>query len=305
MKKNSSSFPLIILSGLSGAGKTTALKVFEDIGFFCVDGLLPSMFSRLISFFCEQNPSHYRGLALVWDIRQKEFLNEWKDFLNWAHSKNLKPFVIFLECEKDVLVKRYLTTRRPHPLEFSSEGLVYAIEKEKELLKEIKKDADLIIDTTHYSIHDLRRFLQEKCSTLFDQRTGFRVHIISFGYKFGIPLESDLVFDLRFLPNPYFVNELKNFSGKEEKIKKWIFSQKREREFLKRLLDFIEFLLNFYISEGRYRVTISFGCTGGFHRSVAVAELVYEELKKKNYTVTLEHRHLGFENDRNTNSNPL
>ncbi len=287
--------PLIILSGLSGAGKTTALKVFEDIGFFCVDGLPPSMFSRLISFFYDQNPSGYRGLALVWDIRQKDFLSDWKEFLNWANSQNLKPFIIFLDCEKDTLIKRYLTTRRPHPLEVSCEGLLNAIEKEKELLEDIKKDADLVIDTTHYSIHDLRRFLQEKCSSLFDKKTGLRIHIISFGYKYGIPMESDLVFDLRFLPNPYFVDELKPFSGKEKKVQEFIFSHEKEKEFLERLLNFIEFLLPLYASEGRYRVTISFGCTGGFHRSVAVAEMVYGFLKSKEYMVSLEHRHIGFE----------
>ncbi len=291
--KKEHNFPLIILSGLSGAGKTSALKVFEDMGFFCVDGLPPSMFSRLISFFYEQNPSHYRGLALVWDIRQRDFSKDWKIFLNWAFTNNLRPYIIFLECEKDILIKRYLTTRRPHPLEIMCEGLSHAIDMEKELLRDIRADADLVIDTSNYSIHDLRRFIQKKSSIMLDKTSGFRIHIISFGYKYGIPMESDMVFDMRFLPNPYFVEELKQSSGQNEKIKKFIFQNDKEKIFLKKLLSFIEFLLPLYTSEGRYRITISFGCTGGYHRSVAVSELVYEHLKEKNCTVTLEHRHLA------------
>ena len=288
--------PLIIITGLSGAGKTTALKVFEDMGFFTVDGLPLPMTFRLTELFNQENPRNYRGLALGVDIRQKDYLKEWEATKNKLISQNISTQVIFLEANEEILIKRYATTRRPHPLASQDLGLEQAIKEEKRLLASLKNEADIIIDTSFFSIHDLRRAIQSKFSYLIDKKTGLRIHLISFGYKYGIPKEADIVLDLRFLPNPYFEEDLKPLSGKEEAIQNYILKSEQGSAFLKKLLDFLEFILPLYAEEGRFRVTIAFGCTGGYHRSVAISELVFKELKRKNYTLSLEHRHFSLVN---------
>jgi len=290
---NHTRLPLIIITGVSGAGKTTALRVFEDMGFFTVDGLPLPMIVRLTELFGLENPRNYRGLALGVDIRQKDYLNEWDGIRQRLIDQEMRPQVIFLESNDEVLIKRYATTRRPHPLESQELGLTQAIKSEKELLGSLKKEADIVIDTSYFSIHDLRRTIQSHFSYLVDKKTGLRIHLISFGYKYGIPNEADVVLDLRFLPNPYFEKDLKPLSGKEKVIQEYILGFEQGQIFLKKLLDFLEFILPLYAEEGRFRLTIAFGCTGGYHRSVAIAELVYRELKEKKYTVQLEHRHLS------------
>ena len=290
---NEIKLPLIIISGLSGAGKSTALKVFEDMGFFTVDGLPLPMTIRLTELFSEQNPRKYRGLALGVDVRQKDYLSEWDEIKNRLMSYNIEPQIIFLEADKDILIKRYATTRRPHPLESKEIGLTQAIEEEKELLNVLREESKLVIDTSNFSIHDLRRKIQSSFDFLMESNVGFRINIISFGYKYGIPKEADIVFDLRFLPNPYFENDLRPLSGREEKIQKYILKFEQSKTFLNKLEDFLEFMLPLYSEEGRYRLTIAFGCTGGFHRSVAISEIISQKLREKNYNVQLEHRHLA------------
>lgn len=284
--------PVIILTGLSGAGKSTALKVFEDVGFFCVDGLPCSMVVRLVKLFQNENPISYRGLALGMDIRQHGFLQEWRDTFSWLEKENCRPHVIFLEAAFDTLYKRYATTRRPHPLESKDINLEQALEIEQELLAPLKKDGELVIDTTDYSVHDLRRHLQENLNFLTDVTQGLRIHILSFGYKYGVPREADLMFDLRFLPNPYFDPELQPFSGQDAKVRDYVLGGDLGETFQSRLLDFLLYLLPLYIKEGRYRLTMALGCTGGRHRSVAVAEAVAESLRLEGKQVSVEHRHL-------------
>ncbi len=284
--------PVIILTGLSGAGKSTALKVFEDVGFFCVDGLPCSMVLRLVSLFQAENPINYRGLALGMDIRQQGFLQEWEETISWLEKQNCQPHVIFLEASFDTLFKRYATTRRPHPLESREINLEQALEKEQQLLAPLKEDAELIIDSTDYSVHDLRRHLQEKLEFLTDSTQGLRVHIVSFGYKYGVPREADLVLDLRFLPNPYFENDLYQLSGQNQKIKDYVLGSDLGKDFEQRFLDFLLYLLPLYIQEGRYRLTLALGCTGGRHRSVAVAESVAVNLRNSGKQASVEHRHL-------------
>ncbi|MFO7875474.1 MAG: RNase adapter RapZ [Desulfovermiculus sp.] len=287
-----SHFPIVILTGLSGAGKSTALNVFEDLGFFCVDGLPSSMVSRLVSLFWAQNPSQYRGMALGMDIRQPDLVQEWQRTLDWLSTRNMRPQVIFLEADQETLLRRYATTRRPHPLESVHHGLETALDKEREMLSTLRQDAELIIDTTLFSIHDLRRHLQEKWEFLADTLQGLRVHLISFGYKYGVPKEADLVFDLRFLPNPYFEEQLHHKSGKDSQVASYILEGEPGSGFLEKLTDFVTYILPLYAREGRYRLTITFGCTGGRHRSVAVAEAVFMTLQELSYQVSMEHRHL-------------
>lgn len=288
MQKNV--FSLIVVTGISGAGKSTALRVFEDMGFFCVDGLPVSMVPKLASLFQEQDKKH-RGLVLGLDLRQHDFLDEWNLVLQDLAGQGVRVQIVFLEARLDVLVRRYASTRRPHPLESRELGLEQALDEERSLLAPLRQASALVVDTSEYSIHDLRRLLQEKWSSLDEGGSGLRVHIISFGFKYGVPIESDLLFDLRFLPNPFFDARLKPMSGMDRAVADYVLDGEPGRTFLPRLLDFLAYLLPLYAGEGRYRVTLTMGCTGGRHRSVAVSERVFKALKNDNYAVTLEHRH--------------
>ncbi len=285
-------FPVLILTGLSGAGKSTALKVFEDLGFFCVDGLPISMLSRLIALFKLENPRAYRGIALGMDIRQHVFLQEWQQALQWLESEGLEAQVIFLEADLDTLLKRYATTRRLHPLESQDMGLEQALENERKLLAPLREQASLVLETSKYSVHDLRRHLQEKWKFIGTVSQGLRVRVVSFGFKYGVPKEADLVFDLRFLPNPYFISEFKALSGQDQDVIQYVLSEEPGYTFLVKFLDFLFYILPLYAREGRYRLNVALGCTGGRHRSVAVAEKVWESLKGHGYQASLEHRHL-------------
>ena len=285
-------FPVIILTGLSGSGKSTALKIFEDLGFFCVDGLPAGMVTRLVGLLITENPRDFRGLALGMDIRQPDFIQQWQQTLDWLAEKRIQARIFFLVAGKEILMRRYAETRRPHPLESCDIGLDEALEREREQLAPLFNDAEQVIDTSEFSIHDLRRHLQELWLFLDEPAYGLRVHVVSFGFKFGIPKESDLVFDLRFLPNPYFVEGLKELSGLDASVADYILAADPGRMFLEKFLDFLLFILPLYAQEGRYRVTLAFGCTGGRHRSVAVAERMFAVLQEELYSASVEHKHL-------------
>ncbi len=192
-----------------------------------------------------------------------------------------------------MLFRRYATTRRPHPLESEGLGLEQAMDREREILLSLRQNASLVIDSSGFSIHDLRRAIQEHWEYSKDRSPGLRVHLITFGYKYGVPLEAELVFDLRFLPNPYFHEDLKPMSGRDAPVVEYVLGSDPGRDFLKRFKEFLGYILPLYASEGRYRLTIAIGCTGGRHRSVAVAEAVAEALKSLGYGVSVEHRHLA------------
>ena len=284
-------FPVVIVTGMSGSGKSTVLNVFEDLGFFCIDGL-PSEMSPKIADLVLKNDTKYRGLALGMDLRQIEFVEGWDQALKDFARLGIIPQVVFLEAKKGELVRRYATTRRLHPLESTDLGLEKALEKEKDLLAPVRKGAALVLDTTDYSIHDLRRVIQTKWSTLEEAGRGMRVHIITFGFKYGVPSEADLMFDLRFLPNPYFDKDLRPLSGLDPAIPEFVLNNEVGSEFNKRFQDFMGYVLPLYAEEGRYRITLALGCTGGRHRSVSVAESLLATLKKKGYSISIEHRHM-------------
>ena len=286
------SFVIVILTGLSGAGKSTALRVFEDMGFFCVDGLPAAMLPKLAALYRGQADRRARGLALGKDIRQLDFLKDWEKARAEMEAEGLTYQVVFLEAEHPELLRRYHETRRPHPLEYETMGLSQALEEERSLLEPLRAAASLVIDTSQYSIHDLRRALQEKWAVLGLEPRGLRVHIISFGFKYAAPKEADLLFDLRFLPNPYFDPELKPLTGKDPRVASYVLDNETGAGFMERFLGFMEYLTPRYAREGRFRLTIGMGCTGGHHRSVAVAERLSETLKAKGFTVSLEHRHI-------------
>ncbi|MDL2272342.1 RNase adaptor protein RapZ, partial [Desulfovibrio sp. OttesenSCG-928-I05] len=202
------------------------------------------------------------------------------------------PGILFMEAKNSVLMQRYATTRRPHPLEREGLGLEQAIAEEKSRLAVFKDQADLVIDSSSFSIHDLRRAIQKKWQLLQENAHGLKVHLISFGFKYGTPSEADMVFDLRFLPNPYFVPELRPLSGLDAPIAEYVLGQEPGATYIARFKDFLLYQLPLFEAEGRYRLTIAIGCTGGRHRSVAVTQAVTDMLKEQGYAVSTEHRHL-------------
>jgi UPF0042 nucleotide-binding protein len=284
--------PIVVVTGLSGSGKSTALDVFEDLGHFCVDGLPVSLMPKLVSLFEGHGGNRYRGLVLGMDMRQADFEAGWEAALEELRNSGNPPQIIFTEASTAEIMRRYATTRRPHPLEAEGYGLGEAVEEERRRMAPLRDAAGLVMDTTDFSVHDLRRQLQEKWKFMEGQGPSMKVHIMSFGFKYGIPTESDLLFDLRFLPNPYFDPLLKPLSGQDKPIVDYVLGSEEGLAFLPKLEAFLKDLIPLYAREGRYRLTISLGCTGGRHRSVATAEAVFDSLRKAGYTVSLEHRHI-------------
>lgn len=286
-----SQIPLVLLTGLAGAGKSTGLNVFEDLRFFCVDGLPLRMVERMVRFFCNENPRGYRGLAVGIDVRQAEFATEWEQLKAALKREGVSPNLIFFEARPEVLIRRYATTRRPHPLESRDMGLEQALEYERNLLDPLRERADLIIDTSEFSVHDLRRHVQGKWEFLAEKTHGLRVYLTSFGFKYGVPSDADLMFDLRFLPNPHFEPDLRPLTGADGPVAAYVLQSEPGAGFLQRFIAFLEYLLPLYAQEGRYRLTLALGCTGGRHRSVAVTEALAQALQRNQYDVSIEHRH--------------
>ena len=281
-----------IVTGLSGAGKSTAVQVFEDLRYFAVDGLPASLAPEMAAMMERPSMSHFMGIALGMDMRQSNFPDEINDALSVMAAKGIRPLLLFLEADAQELMRRYATTRRPHPLEREGMGLEAALAAERNRLRPLREMADLVIDTSRFSIHDLRRSIQKRWSGNKDKLRAIRVNVISFGFKYGVPREADTVFDLRFLPNPYFVEELRPLCGKHKAVADYVFASPSAVEFRKKLLDLLFFMLPLMEAEGRYRITIAVGCTGGRHRSVAMAEELSQALRQADYPTSLEHRHL-------------
>jgi RNase adapter protein RapZ len=276
---------LVILTGLAGSGKLSALKAFEDMGFYAVDNLpvelLPS-FAELVSQSVE-----IRRAALVVDAREGRGLERFPSILKELRRK-LSVRVIFLEASRAALLRRFSETRRPHPLG-QGEMVTEAIEAEQKLFQPVRTAADVVIDTTNFNVHELRAYIQNefRCDS---KGNSLLVSSISFGYKHGIPLEADLVFDVRFLPNPHFVPEFRNLTGRDKKVIAYLNQFPQTKKFLDRVTDLLLFLLPHYIREGKSYLTIAFGCTGGQHRSVMIAEEIRRRLAEKGYQSKTLHR---------------
>ena len=281
-----------IVTGLSGAGKSTAVQVFEDLRYFAVDGLPASLAPEMAAMMERPSMSHFMGIALGMDMRQSNFPDEINDALSVMAAKGIRPLLLFLEADAQELMRRYATTRRPHPLEREGMGLEAALAAERNRLRPLREMADLVIDTSRFSIHDLRSSIHNRWIGKKYKLRAIRVNVISFGFKYGVPREADTVFDLRFLPNPYFVEELRPLCGKDKAVADYVFASPSAVEFRKKLLDLLFFMLPLMEAEGRYRITIAVGCTGGRHRSVAMAEELSQALRQADYPTSLEHRHL-------------
>ena len=278
---------IIIVTGLSGAGKTTALNILEDMDYYTIDNLPLGLEKSLLDTEIEK-------LAVGIDIRTFKNTKDFFNFINFIKESGVKMDIIFLEAHEAIILGRYTLSRRAHPLKELT--LLRSILKEKNILFQIREIADLIIDTTEIKTVELEKRLKEfllgKDELNID--VNINIHIQSFGYKYGIPIDSDLMFDVRFIPNPYYIEELKEKNGFDEEVKNYVLSQKESKEFYSKLLPLIEFLIPQYVKEGKKHLTISIGCSGGQHRSVTFVNKVTEDLKNskvlKNINIYVSHR---------------
>jgi UPF0042 nucleotide-binding protein len=290
VKKEDSRPEIVIITGLSGSGMSSATNAFEDLGFFCVDNLpltMLSTFSRLVEPD-EEGESRIERAALVINIRERGFLSAFDSEMEAVRKRGVKVFVLFLEATNAALQRRFSETRRPHPAETGG-GLLKAIQDERAAMEGIRAHADLIIDTSEQSVHTLRQLLIERFR-LHTEGTPMRVQVLSFGHKYGSPTQVELMFDVRHLPNPYFVPELKNLSGTDQRIIRYLRSKPEVEETLRRFGELLEYLLPLYKREGKSYVTVSIGCTGGRHRSVMVANSLAQRLRKAGFDAVAVHR---------------
>jgi UPF0042 nucleotide-binding protein len=276
---------LVILTGLSGSGKSTVLRAFEDMGYYCVDNLPV----ELIPIFAELHAAGEGDLqraALLVDARERLHLAKLPGLLR--HLRREHPIIlVYIEAQEDALLRRYSETRRPHPL-----GKDYSVREslhhEGVLMEPIRKLADVVIDTTQFNVHELRHFVNARFKT--ESKRPLLVSLVSFGYKFGVPTDADLMFDVRFLPNPHFVPKLRRYTGKDPRVRQYIQSFPQTGEFLRRMHGLLTYLIPHYIEEGKSYLTIAFGCTGGKHRSVMMAEWMKHALEKKGFATRVLHR---------------
>lgn len=280
----------VIITGLSGSGMSSATNAFEDSGYFCVDNLpvsLISPFARLLTPN-EQEKRAIEKAALVVDIRERHFLSDFPDEIKKLAKKKLQPYVLFFEARDEVLQRRFSETRRPHPAD-KGKGLLSAIRSERKALEKVRETSDLIIDTSNETVHTLRKLLIERFGR-YDAGTPLHVQIVSFGHKYGVPQQVDLLFDVRHLPNPYFVPELRHLPGSDPKVVKFLRKEKEVKETEWRFIDLLNYLLPLYKKEGKSYLTIGVGCTGGRHRSVMVADDLAKALGGKGFELTVVHR---------------
>ena len=282
----------VIVTGVSGAGKTAALKMLEDMGYFCVDNLPIQLLEKFASLLPEMQSENVRNVALGIDARSGSALDELEVVLDRMKQTGYDYEILFMDAEDSVLVKRYKESRRSHPL--ARTGRVdEGIRLEREITGFLRKRADYIIDTSHLLTRELRQEIEK---IFVDDRefSNIMISVLSFGFKYGIPADADLVFDVRFLPNPYYIDELRPKSGNDREVREYVMNNDKAREFLAKLTDMIEFLIPNYVQEGKTQLVIGIGCTGGKHRSVTLANELYEALQKNdNYGIRIEHRDIG------------
>jgi len=282
-----SDLKIFIITGSAGSGKSTALDAFEDSGFYCVDNmpiaLLPAFLGLPI-----QTDAKITGFAFVMDSREKGFLTEYRSILDAIRTDGYDFEIIYLEAAEEILMKRFSETRRQHPLS-GEKTLLDGIRYEYNLLHDLRAAAARIIDTSHFNVHELKAFIQNLAWKNKNQST-MRIGILSFGFKYGIPMDANLVMDVRFLANPYFVPDLRDLDGRDPAVRRFVLRNADCHKFLKYYFDMLGFLIPLYVQEGKAYLTIAVGCTGGRHRSVAIATAVYDYLEKFGYQTGIMHR---------------
>ena len=282
-----------VVSGLSGAGRSTAAKVLEDLGWFVVDNLPPELIATMVELGSRARGDVTR-IAVVMDVRSRAFTDDLGAVIKDLDSRGYRPKLLFLEASDAVLVRRFENNRRSHPLQGAGR-ITDGLNAEREVLRPLREDADLLVDTSNLSVHDLRSriegsFAQESASA------ATRVTVLSFGYKYGLPLDSDLVVDVRFLPNPHWIPELREYTGRDHEVSDYVLSQEGAEEFVDRYLGLLDLVGAGYRREGKRYLTVSVGCTGGKHRSVAIAEEIGRRLADRDgIQVNVEHRDVGRE----------
>lgn len=280
----------VIVTGLSGSGKSEAMRALEDMGYYCVDNLPPALIFDFAKLFFSNTSDEMSKVALGIDIRGREFFKDFDSALESLSQANYRYDMIYLDCNENVLVKRYKMTRRNHPLAVNSQ-IIDGIKKEKVIMEPLKKYSKMIIDTSNMKPKDLKA----EIASIYDEGDGLEspnitISVVSFGFKYGIPIDADLVFDVRFLPNPYYDEELRPKTGDYQEVRDFVMNSSVSREFVKKLFDMYDFLIPNYIEEGKQHLVIAIGCTGGRHRSVTIANMTYDYLNKSGYRVVKKHR---------------
>ncbi len=274
----------VIVTGLSGAGKSQVMKCFEDQNYYCVDNIPPILIPDLMKL-CHNCGIFYLAVAL--DIRNKDFFADLMPVLKQTEEMGQAPYIVFLEASNEVLIHRYAESRRQHPLA-PNDRAVNGILKEREMLKFLKDRASLVLDTSKTTSHQLRGLIFQYFNSKEDIQS--KLHIVSFGFKYGAPTDVDLIFDCRFLPNPYYIAKLRQLSGLDEPVREYLHNFETYHIFADKIIDLLTFLLPQYLKEGKPQINVAFGCTGGRHRSVALAEEIAQAMTKKQYETSVEHR---------------
>lgn len=277
----------VIISGLSGSGKSYAIKSFEDLGFFCVDNLPPQLLLKFAEL-CVQSQDRIRRIAVGVDIREREFLPTFFEVFEQLKEEGYRLDLLFLEARDEILVRRFSETRRPHPLAHER-SVLEGIRDERAKLGELRRRADRIIDTSDVNVHALKDLIMTAYRDAGPPRR-LNVFLISFGYKYGLPYDLDLLFDVRFLPNPNFVHQMKVLTGNDPEAMEYVMSSPEAKVFLDRLMDLLDLLIPLYEKEGKSYLTIGIGCTGGRHRSVAIANRLRDLLREKGHLISVRHR---------------
>ncbi len=287
---------VVVITGMSGSGRTQALHVFEDMGYFCIDNLPPRLLLQLAELV-GINSGVGRHLAVTCDIRSQGLFDEITDSLEQLRSHEISCQVVFLDTSNDVLMRRYDENRRRHPLASDSETLLQSIERERAQLAQIRDAADLIIDTSRLRTQALRSRLRRAFSELTDQQL-MEVHVFSFGFKHGMPQEADLMIDVRFLPNPFYDPQMRPLTGRDKKVADYVLQNPNAEAFMDAWFKLLDVAMPGYVAEGKSRLSIAVGCTGGQHRSVAIAEATASFLQNNGYHVSVSHRDLALANQR-------
>ena len=277
---------MVVVTGMSGSGRSAALKAFEDIGYYCVDNLPLPLLPAFLEFAGRSDEAVHSAIGI--DIREKGFSDEFPARYGALKAVGQGVEMLYLEASNQALVRRYSETRRPHTFAKGTTPLLDALGKERAALAEVRKLADRILDTTDYTVHDLRQAIERHYAG--NAGRPMQITIVTFGYKYGAPYDLDLMFDLRFLPNPHFVPHLKPLTGEDDGVREYVTAPPGSEEFLGRFLDFLTYLLPRYRSEGKSYLTIGLGCTGGRHRSVSVALVIADRLRECGYEVNVKHR---------------
>ena len=283
---------ILIISGLSGAGKSRAASFLEDMGFYIVDNM-PAAIILKFAEFCAGGSQRYDKVALVYDVRTANSPTELFDVLNALKHSGGVCSLLFLEAEPETIIKRYKETRRRHPLMKQADSLEKAVLEEREMMAPLRQRADYIIDTTHLSTAQLRGELLRNFGSGTTEKEGMSVSVTSFGFKHGLPMEADLVFDVRFMPNPYYIQELREKTGLDREVSDYVFSFQQTHDYMAKLRDLLAFTLPLYAEEGKTELVIAIGCTGGHHRSVAVTHALAADIRDLGYRVRENHRDMN------------